>query len=98
MLKKFSKYVDINKKRAYTTKNVENILTMFFRENKDEAKYKPAVFRMLAKQIKELVTFIRKNKIRDIYDDQLGANKAGKIILLDYGMNQEIWDKYYEHR
>lgn len=91
----FSDYVDINVKEHYTAKKVENIVKNFVRENKDEAKYKPAVFKMLAKQIKELATFIWKNKIHDIYDDQLGVNKAGKIILLDYGMDQEVWEKYY---
>lgn len=91
----FSEYVDINVNERYTAKKVANIVKNFVRENKDEAKYKPAVFKMLAKQIKELATFIWKNKIRDIYDDQLGVNKAGKIILLDYGMDQEVWEKYY---
>lgn len=92
----FSDYVDINVEKQYTAKKVEKIVKDFVRKNKDEAKYKPAVFKMLAKQIKELATFIWKNKITDIYDDQLGVNKAGKIILLDYGMNEEVWDKYYE--
>lgn len=91
----FSDYVDINVNENYTTKKVERIVKDFVRETKDEAKYKPVVFKMLAKQIKELATFIWKNKIRDIYDDQLGVNKAGKIILLDYGMDQEVWEKYY---
>lgn len=91
----FSEYVDINVKQHYTTKKVENIVKNFVRKNKDEAKYKPTVFKMLAKQIKELATFIWKNKIDDIYDDQLGVNKAGKIILLDYGMNKEVWKKFY---
>lgn len=94
----FSDYVDINVEKQYTAKKVEKIVKDFVRKNKDEAKYKPAVFKMLAKQIKELATFIWKNKITDIYDDQLGVNKAGKIILLDYGMNEEVWDKYYEQR
>lgn len=91
----FSEYVDINVNEHYTAKKVQNIVKDFVRETKDEAKYKPAVFKMLAKQIKELATFIWKNKIHDIYDDQLGVNKAGKIILLDYGMDQEVWEKYY---
>lgn len=91
----FSDYVDINVKEQYTAKKVQNIVKDFVRETKDEAKYKPAVFKMLAKQIKELATFIWKNKIHDIYDDQLGVNKAGKIILLDYGMDQEVLEKYY---
>ena len=91
----FSNYVDINCNKKYTVENVEKIVKKFVRENKDEAKYKPAVFKMLAKQIKELATFIWKNKINDIYDDQLGVNKAGKIILLDYGMNKEVWKKFY---
>lgn len=91
----FSEYVDINISENYTAKKVEQIVKDFVRETKDEAKYKPVVFKMLAKQIKELATFIWKNKIRDIYDDQLGVNKAGKIILLDYGMDQEVWEKYY---
>lgn len=91
----FSDYVDIDIKQNYTAKKVQNIVKDFVRETKDEAKYKPAVFKMLAKQIKELATFIWKNKIRDIYDDQLGVNKAGKIILLDYGMDEEVWEKYY---
>lgn len=94
----FSYYVDIDIKKKYTAEKVEKIVKDFVRDNKDAAKYKPAVFKMLAKQIKELATFIWKNKITDIYDDQLGVNKAGKIILLDYGMNQKVWDKYYEHR
>ena len=92
----FSDYVDIYIEEKYTAKKVENIVKGFVRETKDEAKYKPAVFKMLAKQMKELATFIWKNKIRDIYDDQLGVNKAGKIILLDYGMDQEVWEKYYD--
>ena len=91
----FSEYVDIDIKQNYSAKKVNNIVKDFVRETKDEAKYKPAVFKMLAKQIKELATFIWKNKIHDIYDDQLGVNKAGKIILLDYGMDQEVWEKYY---
>ena len=91
----FSEYVDINCNKKYTVENVEKIVKKFVRENRDEAKYKPAVFKMLAKQIKELATFIWKNKIDDIYDDQLGVNKAGKIILLDYGMNKEVWKKFY---
>lgn len=91
----FSDYVDIDISENYTAKKVERIVKDFVRETKDEAKYKPVVFKMLAKQIKELATFIWKNKIRDIYDDQLGVNKAGKIILLDYGMDQEVWEKYY---
>lgn len=91
----FSDYVDIDIRENYTAKKVERIVKDFVRETKDEAKYKPVVFKMLAKQIKELATFIWKNKIRDIYDDQLGVNKAGKIILLDYGMDQEVWEKYY---
>lgn len=92
----FSDYVDINVNHHYTAKKVQNIVKKFVKENQDEAKYKPAVFKMLAKQIKELATFIWKNKITDIYDDQLGVNKAGKIILLDYGMNKEVWKKFYE--
>ena len=91
----FSKYVDINCNKKYTVENVENIVKDFVRRTKDEAKYKPAIFKKLAKEIKELATFIWKNKIHDIYDDQLGVNKAGKIILLDYGMDQEVWEKYY---
>ena len=91
----FSNYVDINCNKKYTVENVEKIVKKFVKENQDEAKYKPAVFKMLAKQIKELATFIWKNKIDDIYDDQLGVNKAGKIILLDYGMNKEVWKKFY---
>ena len=91
----FSKYVDFNCDKKYTVENVEKIVKKFVRENKDEAKYKPAVFKMLAKQIKELATFIWKNKIDGSYDDQLGVNKAGKIILLDYGMNKEVWKKFY---
>ena len=92
----FSNYVDINYNKKYTVENVKKIVKKFVKETKDEAKYKPAVFKMLTKQMKELVTFIWKNKIDDIYDDQLGVNKAGKIILLDYGMNKEVWKKYYE--
>lgn len=92
----FSDYVDIDCNKKYTVENVEKIVKKFVKENQDEAKYKPAVFKMLAKQIKELATFIWKNKITDIYDDQLGVNKAGKIILLDYGMNKEVWKKFYE--
>ena len=92
----FSDYVDINCNKKYTVENVEKIVKKFVKKTKDEAKYKPAVFKMLTKQLKELATFIWKNKIDDIYDDQLGVNKAGKIILLDYGMNKEVWDKYYE--
>ena len=91
----FSDYVDIDVNDHYTAKKVNNIVKDFVRETKDEAKYKPAVFKKLAKEIKELATFIWKNKIHDIYDDQLGVNKAGKIILLDYGMDQEVWEKYY---
>ena len=91
----FSEYVDINCNKKYTVENVEKIVKKFVRENRDEAKYKPAIFKMLTKQIKELATFIWKNKIDDIYDDQLGVNKAGKIILLDYGMNKEVWKKFY---
>jgi hypothetical protein len=91
----FSDYVDINVDDHYTAKKVQNIVKDFVRETKDEAKYKPAIFKKLAKEIKELATFIWKNKIHDIYDDQLGVNKAGKIILLDYGMDQEVWEKYY---
>ena len=91
----FSEYVDINCNKKYTVENVEKIVKKFVKENQDEAKYKPAVFKMLAKQIKELATFIWKNKIDDIYDDQLGVNKTGKIILLDYGMNKEVWKKFY---
>lgn len=91
----FSDYVDINVHENYTAKKVQNIVKDFVRETKDEAKYKPAIFKKLAKEIKELATFIWKNKIHDIYDDQLGVNKAGKIILLDYGMDQEVWEKYY---
>ena len=91
----FSDYVDININEHYTAKKVQNIVKDFVRETKDEAKYKPAIFKKLAKEIKELATFIWKNKIHDIYDDQLGVNKAGKIILLDYGMDQEVWEKYY---
>lgn len=91
----FSDYVDINVNHHYTAKKVQNIVKDFVRKTKDEAKYKPAIFKKLAKEIKELATFIWKNKIRDIYDDQLGVNKAGKIILLDYGMDQEVWEKYY---
>ncbi len=91
----FSDYVDINVNDHYTAKKVQNIVKDFVRETKDEAKYKPAIFKKLAKEIKELATFIWKNKIHDIYDDQLGVNKAGKIILLDYGMDQEVWEKYY---
>jgi hypothetical protein len=91
----FSDYVDINVNEHYTAKKVQNIVKDFVRETKDEAKYKPAIFKKLAKEIKELATFIWKNKIHDIYDDQLGVNKAGKIILLDYGMDQEVWEKYY---
>lgn len=91
----FSDYVDINVNHHYTAKKVQNIVKDFVRKTKDEAKYKPAIFKKLAKEIKELATFIWKNKIHDIYDDQLGVNKAGKIILLDYGMDQEIWEKYY---
>jgi hypothetical protein len=91
----FSDYVDINVHEKYTAKKVQNIVKDFVRETKDEAKYKPAIFKKLAKEIKELATFIWKNKIHDIYDDQLGVNKAGKIILLDYGMDQEVWEKYY---
>lgn len=91
----FSNYVDINVSEKYTAKDVEKIVKKFVIENKDEAKYKPAIFKMLAKQIKELATFIWKNKIDDIYDDQLGVNKAGKIVLLDYGMNKEVWKKFY---
>ena len=92
----FSEYVDIDCNKKYTVENVEKIVKNFVKNTKDEAKYKPAVFKMLAKQIKELATFIWKNKIDDIYDDQLGVNKTGKIVLLDYGMNQKVWDKYYE--
>ena len=91
----FSDYVDIDVHENYTAKKVQNIVKDFVRETKDEAKYKPAIFKKLAKEIKELATFIWKNKIHDIYDDQLGVNKAGKIILLDYGMDQEVWEKYY---
>ena len=91
----FSDYVDIDVHQKYTAKKVQNIVKDFVRETKDEAKYKPAIFKKLAKEIKELATFIWKNKIHDIYDDQLGVNKAGKIILLDYGMDQEVWEKYY---
>ena len=91
----FSYYVDINVNHHYTAKKVQNIVKDFVRKTKDEAKYKPAIFKKLAKEIKELATFIWKNKIHDIYDDQLGVNKAGKIILLDYGMDQEVWEKYY---
>lgn len=91
----FSDYVDIDVHQNYTAKKVQNIVKDFVRETKDEAKYKPAIFKKLAKEIKELATFIWKNKIHDIYDDQLGVNKAGKIILLDYGMDQEVWEKYY---
>lgn len=91
----FSDYVDINVNHHYTAKKVQNIVKDFVRKTKDEAKYKPAIFKKLAKEIKELATFIWKNKIHDIYDDQLGVNKAGKIILLDYGMDQEVWEKYY---
>lgn len=91
----FSEYVDINVNYHYTVENVEKIVKNFVRKTKDEAKYKPAVFKMLAKQIKELATFIWKNKINDIYDDQLGVNKSGKIVLLDYGMNNEVWKKFY---
>lgn len=91
----FSDYVDINVNEHYTAKKVQNIVKDFVRETKDEAKHKPAIFKKLAKEIKELATFIWKNKIHDIYDDQLGVNKAGKIILLDYGMDQEVWEKYY---
>ena len=91
----FSNYVDINCNKKYTAKKVEKIVKDFVKKTKDEAKYKPAVFKMLAKQIKELATFIWKNKIDDIYDDQLGVNKAGKIVLLDYGMNKEVWKKFY---
>ena len=91
----FSNYVDINVNRHYTAKKVEKIVKDFVKKTKDEAKYKPAVFKMLAKQIKELATFIWKNKIDDIYDDQLGVNKTGKIVLLDYGMNKEVWKKFY---
>ena len=91
----FSEYVDIDIKENYTAKKVENIVKDFVRETKDEAKYKPAVFKKLAKEIKELATFVWKNKIRDIYDDQLGVTKTGKIVLLDYGMDQEVWEKYY---
>lgn len=91
----FSDYVDIDVNEHYTAKKVQNIVKDFVRETKDEAKYKPAIFKKLAKEIKELATFIWKNKIHDIYDDQLGVNKAGKIILLDYGMDQEVWEKYY---
>lgn len=92
----FSEYVDIDCNKKYTVENVEKIVKNFVRKTKDEAKYKPAVFKMLTKQIKELATFIWKNKIDDIYDDQLGVNKAGKIILLDYGMNKEVWKKFYK--
>ena len=92
----FSEYVDINCNKKYTVENVEKIVKKFVKENKDEAKYKPAVFKMLAKQIKELATFIWKNKINDIYDEQLGVNKTGKIVLLDYGMNNEVWKKFYK--
>lgn len=92
----FSNFIDINCNKKYTAENVEKIVKKFVKKTKDEAKYKPAVFKMLAKQMKELVTFIWKNKIDDIYDDQLGVNKAGKIILLDYGMDKEVWEKYYE--
>lgn len=92
----FSEYVDIDCNKKYTVENVEKIVKNFVKNTKDEAKYKPAIFKMLAKQIKELATFIWKNKIDDIYDDQLGVNKAGKIILLDYGMNKEVWKKFYE--
>lgn len=91
----FSDYIDINVNHHYTAKKVQNIVKDFVRKTKDEAKYKPAIFKKLAKEIKELATFIWKNKIHDIYDDQLGVNKAGKIILLDYGMDQEVWEKYY---
>lgn len=91
----FADYVDIDIKQNYTAKKVNNIVKDFVRETKDEAKYKPAIFKKLAKEIKELATFVWKNKIRDIYDDQLGVNKAGKIILLDYGMDEEVWEKYY---
>lgn len=91
----FSDYVDIDVNEHYTAKKVQNIVKDFVRETKDEAKYKPAIFKKLAKEIKELATFIWKNKIHDIYDDQLGVNKAGKIILLNYGMDQEVWEKYY---
>lgn len=91
----FSEYVDIDIRENYTANKVQRIVKDFVRETKDEAKYKPVVFKMLAKQIKELATFIWKNKIRDIYDDQLGVTKTGKIILLDYGMDQEVWEKYY---
>lgn len=91
----FSEYVDIDCNKKYTVENVEKIVKKFVKENQDEAKYKPAVFKMLAKQIKELATFIWKNKINDIYDDQLGVNKSGKIVLLDYGMNNEVWKKFY---
>lgn len=92
----FSNYVDINCNKKYTVENVEKIVKKFVKENQDEAKYKPAVFKMLAKQIKELATFIWKNKIDDIYDDQLGVNKTGKIVLLDYGMDKEVWEKFYK--
>ena len=91
----FSEYVDIDCNKKYTVENVEKFVKNFVKNTKDEAKYKPAIFKMLAKQIKELATFIWKNKIDDIYDDQLGVNKAGKIILLDYGMNKEVWKKFY---
>ena len=91
----FSNYIDINCNKKYTVENVEKIVKKFVEENKNEAKYKPTVFKKLAKEIKELATFIWKNKIDDIYDDQLGVNKAGKIILLDYGMNKEVWKKFY---
>ena len=80
----FSNYVDINCNKKYTVENVEKIVKKFVKENKNEAKYKPAIFKKLAKEIKELATFIWKNKINDIYDDQFGVNKAGKIVLLDY--------------
>ena len=92
----FSKYVDINCNKKYTAENVEKIVKNFVKKTKNEAKYKPAIFKMLAKQIKEMATFIWKNKIDDIYYDQLGVDKTGKIILLDYGMNKEVWKKYYE--
>ena len=92
----FSNYVDINVNNHYTVENVEKIVKKFVKKTKDEAKYKPAIFKKLAKEIKELATFIWKNKIDDIYDDQLGVNKTGKIVLLDYGMNKEVWKKYYE--
>ena len=92
----FSKYVDINCNKKYTVENVEKIVKKFVKKTKNEAKYKPGVFKMLAEQIKEMATFIWKNKIDDIYYDQLGVDKTGKIILLDYGMNKEVWKKFYE--